>query len=83
MSLHPPVSQNTGSGASLGSSATPELECTRGTSRPYMFGEPWAIPGYIEAEFYDYGGEGVSGSTVFRVFVGACQREGTLCCEPP
>lgn len=24
-----------------------------------MFGEPWAIPGYIEAEFYDLGGPGV------------------------
>ena len=30
-----------------------------GQGRPYMFGEPWAIPGYIEAEFYDLGGPGV------------------------
>lgn len=34
---------------------------TTGEGRPYMFGEPWAIPGYIEAEFYDYGGPGVRG----------------------
>lgn len=28
-----------------------------------MFGQPWAIPGYIEAEYYDFGGEGVSHDT--------------------
>lgn len=36
-------------------------ECAASSSegRPFVFGEPWSIPGYIEAEFYDYGGEGV------------------------
>lgn len=37
------------------------VECASSTEgRPYMFGQPWAIPGYIEAENYDYGGHGVS-----------------------
>lgn len=37
------------------------VECASSTEgRPYMFGLPWAIPGYIEAENYDYGGHGVS-----------------------
>lgn len=30
-----------------------------GEGRPYMFNKPWAIPGYIEAEYYDRGGPGV------------------------
>lgn len=41
-------------------STLPVEECaTSGRGRPYMFGEPWAIPGYIEAEYYDRGGMGV------------------------
>lgn len=46
-------------------SSLTSAECARsGESRPYMFGEPWAIPGYIEAEYYDYGGIGVRGLRV-------------------
>lgn len=42
-------------------SSLTSAECaTSGQSRPYMYGDPWVIPGYIEAEYYDYGGNGVS-----------------------
>lgn len=51
------LGQVEGSGASSLTSA----ECAvSGESRPYMYGDPWVIPGYIEAEYYDYGGNGVS-----------------------
>eukprot|EP00903_Cladosiphon_okamuranus_P010049 g9528.t1 len=44
----------------LVSGASASEECaTSGQSRPYM-GVPWTIPGYMEAEYYDYGGLGVS-----------------------
>ncbi|CAM9229006.1 unnamed protein product [Discosporangium mesarthrocarpum] len=35
--------------------------CVTGSkAMPFMFGEPWVIPGYIEAEFFDRGGEGLA-----------------------
>ncbi|CAM9253362.1 unnamed protein product [Ectocarpus fasciculatus] len=41
-------------------SSLTSAECTTsGQSRPYMYGDPWVIPGFIEAEYYDYGGNGV------------------------
>ncbi|CAM9866586.1 unnamed protein product, partial [Hapterophycus canaliculatus] len=42
------------------STLTPAQCATSGQSRAYMNGQPWVIPGYMEAEFYDYGGLGVS-----------------------
>ncbi|CAM9938987.1 unnamed protein product [Ectocarpus sp. 8 AP-2014] len=42
-------------------SSLTSAECaTSGESRPYMYGDPWVIPGFMEAEYYDYGGNGVS-----------------------
>lgn len=44
-----------------GAGSTSSAECANaGQVRPYMSGEPWALPGYMEAEYYDYGGQGVS-----------------------
>ncbi|CAM9493067.1 unnamed protein product [Scytosiphon promiscuus] len=45
---------------SAASTLTAAQCATSGQSRPYMNGEPWVIPGYMEAEYYDYGGLGVS-----------------------
>lgn len=42
------------------SGLTSEECATSGQSRPYMGGVPWVIPGHMEAEYYDYGGQGVS-----------------------
>lgn len=43
------------------------VECASSIlGRPYMFGKPWAIPGYIEAENYDYGGHGVSDHSMMQ-----------------
>lgn len=74
-------------------SSLTSVECASSTEgRPYMFGQPWAIPGYMEAENYDYGGQGVSernaqafiGVALLCVrlsfwSVGACEYQGKAC----